>query len=115
MRIHGREMLSRGVVVSVTERGDGVAVEVAYGTSQRTDSLLSGEFALRKAEHKAAYVTAGLSYDTKFDLRHIVELPWNDEFFAVPAAPQHGQTPKLGSLHIGMTAALVAAVRTVQR
>ncbi len=103
------------LVLSVTERGDGIVVEVAYGTSQRTDSLLSGEFAIRKAEHKAAYATAGLSYDTKFDLRHIVELPWSDEFFAVPAAPQHGQTPKLGSLHIGMTAALVAAVRAVRR
>ncbi len=103
------------LVLSVTEHGDGVAVEVAYGTSQRTDRLLSGEFAIRKAGHKAAYATAGLSYDTKFDLRHVVELPWNAEFFAVPPAPQHGQTPKLGSLHIGMTAALAAAARAVQR
>ena len=103
------------LVLSVTEHGDGVAVEVAYGTSQRTDHLLSGEFAIRKAEHKAAYATAGLSYDTKFDLRHIVELPWDAEFFTVPPAPQHGQTPKLGSLHIGMTAALTAAARAVQR
>jgi hypothetical protein len=103
------------LVLCVTEHGDGVAVEVAYSTSQRTDRLLSGEFAIRKAEHKAAYATAGLSYDTKFDLRHVVELPWNAEFFTVPPAPQHGQTPKLGSLHIGMTAALAAAVRAVQR
>lgn len=103
------------LVISVTEHSDGVAVEVACGTSQRTDRLLSGEFAIRKAEHKAAYATAGLSYDTKFDLRHVVELPWDTEFFAVPAAPQHGQTPKLGSLHIGMTAALAAAVRAMQQ
>lgn len=101
------------LVLSVTEHGDGVAVEVAYGNSQKMDRLLSGEFAIRKAEHRSAYTTAGLSYDTKFNLRNVVELPWDAEFFAVPPAPQHGQTPKLGSLHIEMKAALAAAARAV--
>jgi hypothetical protein len=98
----------------VTEYDDGVTVSVAYGTSQKTDRMVAGEFAIRKAEHKTAYELAGLSYDTKFDLRNIVELPWNDSFFAVPPNPAHGQTPKLGSLHIGMMRALQAAVKATR-
>ena len=82
--------------------------------SAPVDRLATGEFAIRKAENKAAYELAGLSYDTKFDLRNKVELPWNDSFFAVPPNPAHGQTPKLGSLHIGMTRALQAAAKAIR-
>ena len=103
------------LVIAVTEHDDGIAVEVAYGTSQKTDRLVSGEFAIRKVEHKAAYALAGLSYDTKFDLHVIVELPWNSAFFAVPPNPQHGQNPKLGSLHIGLRRALEAAARAAKK
>jgi hypothetical protein len=102
------------LVVSVTEREDGIMVAVAYGTSQKVDRLTAGEFAIRKAENKAAYEIAGLSYDTKFDLRNIIELPWNDRFFAVPPNPAHGQTPKFGSLHIGMRRAFEAAAKAVR-
>jgi hypothetical protein len=89
-------------------------VTVAYGTSQKMQRLAAGEFAIRKAENKAAYELAGLSYDTKFDLRNRVELPWNDSFFAVPPNPPHGQIPKLGSLHIGMERALKAAANAIR-
>jgi hypothetical protein len=99
------------LVVSVTEHEDGIAVTVAYGTSQKLDRLAAGEFAIRKAQNRATYEMAGLSYDTKFDLRNRVELPWSDTFFAVPPNPAHGQTPKLGSLHIGMEPALKAAAK----
>ena len=99
------------LVISIAEHADGITVGVAYGTSQKTDRLVAGEFAIRKAGDKAAYAMAGLSYDTKFDLRNILELPWNDSFFAVPPDPQYGKTPKLGSLHIGMRKALEAAAR----
>lgn len=101
------------LVVAVTEHEDGTTVTVVYGSSQKVDRLATGEFAIRKAENKAAYELAGLSYDTKFDLRNKVELPWNDSFFAVPPNPAHGQTPKLGSLHIGMTRALQAAAKAI--
>lgn len=100
--------------MAVTEHEDGVAVSVAYGTSKNTDRLFAGEFAIRKTQHKAAYAMAGLSYDTKFDLRNILELPWNDRFFAVPPLPQYGQSPKLGSLHIGMRKVLQTAARAVK-
>ena len=102
------------LVVSVTEHEDGIAVTVAYGTSQKIDRLAAGEFAIRKAENKTAYELARLSYDTKFDLRNRLELPWNDSFFAVPPNPANGQTPKLGSLHIGMTRVLEAAAKAVR-
>ena len=87
---------------------------VAYGTSQKVDRLRAGEFAIRKAENKTAYEIAVLSYDTKFDLRNMIELPWNERFFSIPPNPSHGQTPKLGSLHIGMHRALNAAARAVR-
>lgn len=102
------------LVLAVTEREDGIVVTVAYGTSQKMQQLAAGEFAIRKAENKAAYELAGLSYDTKFDLRNRVELPWNDSFFAVPPNPLHGQIPKLGSLHIGMERALKAAANVIR-
>ena len=103
------------LVVCVTEYQDGIAVQVAYGTSQKTDRPFAGEFVIRKIENKAAYAMAGLSYDTKFDLRNIVELPWNDSFFTVPPNPQYGQTPKLGSLHIGIRMAFEAAALVVKK
>ena len=102
------------LVISIAEHDDGVVLKIAYGTSQNTDRLKAGEFAIRKAENKAAYEMAGLSYDTKFDLRNMLELPWDEHFFAVPPKPGHGQTPKLGSLHINMKRALEAAAQALK-
>jgi hypothetical protein len=101
------------LVVAVAEHEDGTTVTVAYGTSQKVDRLVAGEFAIRKVDHRAAYEVAGLSFDTKFDLRNRVELPWNDCFFSVPPNPAHGQTPKLGVLHVGMMRALEAAAKSI--
>ena len=75
---------------------------VAYGTSQKTDRLYSGEFGITKSKHPAAYIGAGLSYDTKFELRNVLELPFNDAYFSVPPHAPHGQIPKLGTLHPSM-------------
>lgn len=102
------------LVCEVTEKEDGVAVTVAYGTSQGLQRLHAGEFAITRQSHPAAYGTAGLSFDTKFDLRHRIELPWTDEFFTVPAQAPHGQHPKLGSLHASMMRALQAAYQAVR-
>lgn len=104
-----------GLIVAVAQHEDGVSVKVAYGTSRKLDRLAAGEFAIRKTHNPAAYEASGLSYDTKFDLRNIVELPWTDAFFAVPPNPRQGQSPKLGSLHIAMKKALEAAIRAVKR
>lgn len=86
-------------------------VRVAYGTSQRTTALHAGEFAILRMRNPAAYASAGLSFDTKFDLKQTVDLPYSSEWFSVPPAAPHGQTPKLGVLHPSLVPALQAAYR----
>jgi hypothetical protein len=73
-------------------------VLVAYGTSQKTDQLRSGEFLIADRE-TAAYQLAGLSYSTKFSFHKTVELPYSSDWFKVPPGAPNGQTPKLGVLH----------------
>ena len=86
-------------------------VRVAYGTSQRTTTLYRGEFAILRERNAAAFAVAGLSHDTKFDLRQVLDLPYTDEWFSVPPAAPHGQTPKLGTLHPSLVRAVQAAFR----
>ncbi len=101
--IHPRPKPRPGLVVSTHGDDEGRPfVRVAYGTSQKTDRLFSGEFRIAKIEHPAAYTSAGLSYDTKFNLSHVLELPFNDAYFSVPPHAPHGQLPKLGTLHPSM-------------
>jgi len=104
-----------GLVVLVKEDEVGmIFVSVAYGTSKKTDRLYRGEFRIAKNEHPAAYAGAGLSYDTKFDLRNTLELPYNDTYFSVPLRTPYGQLPKLGTLHpslVRIAAAAFAAAR----
>ena len=102
------------LVIEVAVRTDGIEVRVAYGTSQKLDRLRAGEFAIRKLDNAAAYALAGLSYDTKFNLREMLLLPWDSQFFAIPAEPQHGQIPKPGSLHSGMMKSVQAALRAAR-
>ena len=103
------------LVVTVTEHEDGYAVKVAYGTSKKVNQHVSGEFAIRKLDSLPAYTLAGLSFDTKFNLREMVDLPWNDDYFGVPPHPSYGQTPKLGSLHACLMKALTSAARAALR
>ena len=86
-------------------------VRVAYGTSQRTTALYRGEFAVLRDRNRVAYEAAGLSHDTKFDLRQTVDLPYSTDWFTVPPAAPHGQTPKLGTLHPSLVRAVQAAFR----
>lgn len=86
-------------------------VRVAYGTSQRTTALYAGEIAILKSNHPAAYAAANLSFDTKFDLRRILDLPYSADWFSVPPAAPTGQTPKLGTLHPSLVRAVQAAFR----
>ena len=86
-------------------------VRVAYGTSKRTTTLQQGEFAILRDRNPAAFAAAGLSFDTKFDLKQTLDLPYTTEWFSVPAAAPHGQTPKLGTLHPSLVRAVQAAFR----
>ena len=86
-------------------------VRVAYGTSQRTTTLHRGEFAILRDRNLAAFEAAGLSFDTKFDLKQTLDLPYATEWFSVSPAAPHGQTPKLGTLHPSLVRAVQAAFR----
>jgi hypothetical protein len=87
------------LVLSVETREGGIAVTVAYGTSKKVTSLKAGEFAILRGVHPAALELAGLAFDTKFDCKQVIDLPWSERYFKVPPHPRHGQTPKLGTLH----------------
>ena len=86
-------------------------VRVVHGTSQRTTALFRGEFSILRSKNPAAYQAAGLSYDTKFDLKQTLNLPYTTEWFSVPPAAPHGQSPKLGTQHPSLVRALEAAYR----
>jgi hypothetical protein len=86
-------------------------VRVVYGTSQRTTMLHRGEFSILRDVNADAFRAAGLSYDTKFDLKQTIDLPYTAEWFTVPPTAPHGQTPKLGVLHPSLVRALQAAFR----
>ena len=88
-------------------------VRVAYGTSQRTTTLHRAEFSILRERNSAAYEVAGLSFDTKFDLKQAIDLPFTTEWFSVPPAAPHGQTPKLGTLHPSLVRAVQAAFRAM--
>jgi PemK-like, MazF-like toxin of type II toxin-antitoxin system len=99
------------IVMSVEEKSDGAIIGVVYGTSQRVHQLKSAEVAITQAKQAAAYAQAGLAYDTKFDFKRIIELPWSERYFK--AAPQKpcGNSPKLGTLHATVLHAVEAAYR----
>ena len=63
-------------------------IRVAYGTSQKTTTLYRGEFASLRDRDPAAYACAGLSHDTKFNLKQAVDLPYSTDWFSAPP-PRH--------------------------
>ena len=97
------------LVIGVDSRTDGVIVTAVYGTSQRVDRLMAGEFAITRSSHPQAFALAGLAYDTKFNFKAVIDLPWGEAFFKVSPRPRYGQTPKLGSLHPSLLRAAQAA------
>ncbi len=90
-------------------------VRVTYGTSQRTTTLYRGEFSILHDRSAAAFESAGLSFDTKFDLKQTLDLPFTTRRFSVPPAEPHGQTPKLGTLHPSLVNAAQAAFRAATK
>ena len=101
--IHAQHNPSPALVIDVQmDNADLIFVSVAYGTSQKLNRIYSGEFQITQIDNPAAYAIARLSFDTKFDLRTILSLPFNQEWFSVPPHAPHGQNPKLGTLHPSM-------------
>ncbi len=110
--IHPRPKPRPALIVAVfDDDSPRFTVRVAYGTSQRTTSLYRGEFAILSDRDPQAYASAGLSYDTKFDLKQAVDLPYTTEWCSVPPAAPHGQIPKLGVLHPSLVRNVQAAFR----
>lgn len=86
------------LVIDTGRLGDDPAVEVIYGTSRKLERLYRGEFSITP-EDGDAFAASGLSYPTKFGTTRAVFLPYNDDWFSVPAGASYGQTPALGVLH----------------
>jgi len=101
------------LVLRVERKEDGDVLSVVYGTSQKLHQLKRGEFAITRDKHPSAYALAGLAYDTKFDFKAMVDLPWSERYFKVPPRSPHGNTPKLGTLHATILRAVEAAYRAV--
>jgi len=99
------------ILVVFDDNAPQLEVRVVYATSQGTTTLHRGEFTILRARNPVAYGAAGLSYDTKFDLKQPLDLPYTTEWFSVPPAAPHGQSPKLGTLHPSLVRVLEAAFR----
>lgn len=102
------------LVLAVGSIGAIPAVEVACGTSQRTNRLFAGEFCIRP-EDGAAYRTAGPSYPTKFNLARRLELPYTASWFAMAPGAPFGRTPKLGLLHPSLMRRARSAFESARR
>lgn len=85
------------------------SVEVAFGTSKKTDKLYKGEFLVATPSGRRA---AGLDLATKFDLGRTVRIPWATQFFTVrPGA----DSLIVGSLHPTDVMALRQAAKALTR
>ena len=88
-------------------------VLLAYGTSQKIRTLRAGEFAIA-AHDRIAYHLSGLSFDTKFNMKEVVELAYNTTWFKVPPHAPCGQLPRMGMLHPSLVQRAAAAWNAVQ-
>lgn len=96
------------LILEIVEYDEEWAVRVIPGTSKNVESLHRGEAAITKA-NATAYALAGLSFDTKFDFKASIKLPWSNRYFKVPPRAPYGQTPKMGVLHPALYHAFAAA------
>ena len=78
---------------------------------KKTKTLYRGEFAIYRQLNTAAYEAANLSFDTKFNLKQLIDLPYITEWFSVPPAALNGQIPKLGVLHPSMVRVVETAYK----
>ena len=102
------------LVIDIGRLGEQPAVEAIYGTSRKLERLYPGEFSITQ-EDGDAFVASGLSYPTKFDTARSVFLPYDDEWFAVPAGAPYGQTPTLGVLHPSLVKRARAAFNAARK
>jgi len=93
-------------------------VNVVYGTTQNVgdSEIYPSELVIRKTDQDFSYT--GLSHDTKFKLERTVQLPYNSEYFEIPAA-RYGKPvpvdPKIGILPFSYVDALQMAAKNIKK
>ena len=80
-------------MVFINTQTSHASIEVAFGTSKKTDKLYRGEFLVSSPSGMA---NAGLDLRTKFDLKRTVRLPWARRYFSIKPGITRLVT---GSLH----------------
>ncbi len=85
------------------------SVEVAFGTSKKTDRLYKGEFLVATPSGRRA---AGLDLATKFDLGRTVRIPWAIQIFTIRPGDD---SLIMGSLHPTDVMALRQAAKASTR
>jgi hypothetical protein len=108
-RYQARAKTSTSFFLSLERRDDGDQVSVVYGTSRHLMRLKTGEVAITQAKNPAAYALTGLAYDTNFDFKVIVNLPWSDRYVKVPTRNPYGNTSKIRTLHATILRAIETA------
>lgn len=85
------------------------AVKVAYGTSQKTNSIYPGEFVIDPSD--LCFSLSGLEVRTKFDLVRTANLPFTEDWFETsPNLTPLLPAPKMGTLHPSYLGAARAAL-----
>ncbi|MYM98354.1 type II toxin-antitoxin system PemK/MazF family toxin [Duganella vulcania] len=88
-------------------------VSVVYGTSQKTDHIYPTEVVLDPTD--PGFAASGLSYRTKFDVAHQVQLPFDSDWFDPAPGPQTNiPLPKMGILHPSYMPAIASAVKRIR-
>lgn len=99
-----------GLVLFVFEEDH--AVEIAYGTSQRTDQVYPGEFVMNPQD--PGFSLSGLAAATKFDLGRTVTVYFDSDWFSpAPGVYANSPLPKLGTLHPSYMQAALEAFKRV--
>lgn len=90
-------------------------VKLVFGTSQKTENLYPTEFVVKKTDPD--FLQTGLSYDTKFDVSRIANVPYDDEWFEIHS-PRPGKprftSPIIGQLPASYIPAIQLAVSHVK-
>jgi len=104
-------LLSVGLVISTVFAPVVQARDVEVKLFEEESAPVKEATPLRAVYSPAAYAAAGLSDDTKFNLKQVLDLPYTTKWFSVPPAAPQGQTPRLGTPHPSMVRAVQAAFR----
>ncbi|MCP1438679.1 hypothetical protein J3D56_002115 [Erwinia persicina] len=90
-------------------------VKVVFGTSKKTEKLYPTEFVIKKTDPD--YLQTGLSYDTKFDVSRVANIPYDDDWFDIPKSRKGKPpfaSPVIGILPASYIPAIQLAVSNIK-